>query len=72
MGILPKEKYQRLLKIIPQEEGLIREVLEDTLYPRESLIDFIGRPTVDWHWKSLEIITGKSYDELKKEMDPED
>lgn len=63
---------EELLKIIPAEENDLRVILSETDYPREALIHYIGWPTDQWHWDALSLITGKTYEQLQAEMEPED
>lgn len=61
-----------LLKIIPESETELRAILSETDYPKETFLEHIGWPTDQWHWDALSAITGKTYEQLKEEMEPED
>ena len=63
---------EELPNIIPEEEKQLLEILLETDYPRETLMDYIGWPTDQWHWDALSAISGRDYYMLKKELEPED
>jgi len=65
-------QIDRLLEIIPEGEESLREVIQETDKPKETLMAFIGWPTDGWHWEALSQITGKSYEQLQAEMEPYD
>lgn len=62
----------KLIDIIPKEKKELLDVLMETSHPRETLMNYIGWPTDQWHWDALSAITGKDYYQLKAEMEPED
>ncbi len=62
----------KLIDIIPEENKELLDILVETDYPRETLMNYIGWPTDQWHWDALAAITGKDYHQLKAEMEPED
>lgn len=62
---------KKLSEIIPDSEIALKEVMSETNNPKETLMAFIGWPTDQWHWDALGVITGKTYEELTKEMESE-
>lgn len=63
---------RKLFDTIPDSEIALKQVMNETDNQKETLMAFIGWPTDQWHWDALSVITGKSYEELKAEMEPED
>lgn len=61
---------KKIISLIPEEEDTLRTIMEETDYPIETFMEWVGWPTDQWHWDALGIITGKSYYELKEELEP--
>jgi hypothetical protein len=63
---------KNLSDIIPDSEISLKQAISETDNQKETLMAFIGWPTDHWHWDALGMITGKTYEELKAEIEPED